>query len=586
MKNVIFRGLFLFFALIPLWAMAQNFIPSMQTAPKGYWCCDDLMVGERNNPNLTTLDEGLQYHLMAQSLAGLVNRAVDEGRIDVGIYFHDLEERSYQTQTRQMLAKQGVRLLGHIKTLDLLQRDTSLRKLLTGYVLTDVRNNPESGVVATVASHVFSALIVDERDRSFYENLGLNMVYDAREKTTEDAWREFRDKCQRNALVLMPVSMGELREFAIKNRTFVLNLNRIYQHPEKGQNLHLFKEVLAWLKPNAPILGWEHGVDECDFVQPVSRSGHVMIPCDWSYNHSLASLGGKIAKRKVTFERFDPRCLNEEQDKKYVSFFLTDGDNVQWMMGGFVDYMAQKASQEVKMTYGMALTPLADMSVPWTDYLVGALPNGCSAVEMLGGGYYYVDTYSQDGKRKQNLKVISRRVAREMKARQATLLSVMAIDVLSESAKEAYQAYIDANAHLEAILAFQYSPYAGGEGQILWLKNSKGYDIPIITAHYTLWNFGDENHLLEGTPRYIAECLTDDFSVVGVHAWSNFSRHSLTDDMLIENKGGTLHGAQAAKLCADHLSDEFCVVNFQELVWRLRMKHSPKQTQKYINKYY
>ncbi len=52
------------------------------------------------------------------------------------------------------------------------------------------------------------------------------MKYDATHKTTLDAWHEFKDKCNNEALVIMPVQTGELREFAIKNNLFVLNLNK------------------------------------------------------------------------------------------------------------------------------------------------------------------------------------------------------------------------------------------------------------------------------------------------------------------------------------------------------------------------
>jgi len=69
-----------------------------------------------------------------------------------------------------------------------------------------------------------------------------------------------------------------------------LNLNKRQGTSIAGQNTALLKEILAWLEPNAPVYGWEQGVSEDAFVDLVSKSGHPMIPCDWSYNHSLTSL--------------------------------------------------------------------------------------------------------------------------------------------------------------------------------------------------------------------------------------------------------------------------------------------------------
>ena len=39
-----------------------------------------------------------------------------------------------------------------------------LKDFFDGYVLTDVKNNQESGIVASVASHVYNSIIVDVRD--------------------------------------------------------------------------------------------------------------------------------------------------------------------------------------------------------------------------------------------------------------------------------------------------------------------------------------------------------------------------------------------------------------------------------------
>ena len=91
-----------------------------------------------------------------------------------------------------------------------------------------------------------------------------------------------------------------------------------------------------------------------------------------------------------------------------------------------------------------------------------------------------------------------------MRQHRVKLLGVMAMNVKSEAAKEAFQAYVDANDQLEGIVALQYSPYAGGEGDVIWVTNKAGYDIPVITVKYSLWNFGNRNAEREGTPAYIA----------------------------------------------------------------------------------
>ena len=80
-----------------------------------------------------------------------------------------------------------------------------------------------------------------------------------------------------------------------------------------------------------------------------------------------------------------------------------------------------------------------------------------------------------------------------------------------------------------------------------------GYDIPVITVKYSLW---DRIHEREGSPDFIASKLKEEaqeesFSVVCVHAWSRFE--------------GDTYGASAAKRCAERLDDRFEAVNMQEL---------------------
>ena len=53
---------------------------------------------------------------------------------------------------------------------------------------------------------------MDVRDKAYFDSQGYSMLYDARAKSTADAWYEFKDKCSNKALVVMPVQTGELRE--------------------------------------------------------------------------------------------------------------------------------------------------------------------------------------------------------------------------------------------------------------------------------------------------------------------------------------------------------------------------------------
>ena len=557
-------------------------MPEMKKKPRKFWTCTGVVsIDNRNSINETETMQGLQYHLLCQSLAGLTNRMVEEGKSDVAVWLYDHGGKASYKVSKQALEDMGICEQGvqnglelacsYYESVDGLR--LQLKGFFDGYVLTDVKNNPESGIVASVASHVYNSIIVDVRDKEYFEKAGYSMKYDATHKTTLDAWHEFKDKCSNEALVIMPVQTGELREFAIKNNLFVLNLNKKQGDPRSGQNVDLLEEVLAWLQPNVPVYWWEQGVSEDQFVARISKSGHPMIPCDWSYNHSLTSLLYTERQQPVQAQSFNPKLIDFDKKRNYVSFFLSDGDNIQWMMQDFAtSFYDVPEAIEVKMSYGLPVSTLSMMAPAQLHNLMNLRRDECSVLEMLGGGYYYIDTYSQNNNRNDNLKVAAERLAVSMRRYHVGLLGVMAMDVKSAASREAYQAFVDANDRLEGIIALQYSPYAGGGGEVFWVTNKNGYDIPVITVRYSLW---DRIHEREGSPDFIAsklkaEAQEESFSAICVHAWSRFE--------------GNAHGAAAARLCAGKLDGRFEVVNMQELVWRLRMSRHPEQTLEYLNK--
>ncbi len=557
-------------------------MPEMKKKPRKFWTCTGVVsIDNRNSINETETMQGLQYHLLCQSLAGLTNRMVEEGKSDVAVWLYDHGGKASYKVSKQALEDMGICEQGVQNGLELACSDyesvdglrVQLKGFFDGYVLTDVKNNPESGIVASVASHVYNSIIVDVRDKEYFEKAGYSMKYDATHKTTLDAWHEFKDKCSNEALVIMPVQTGELREFAIKNNLFVLNLNKKQGDPRSGQNVDLLEEVLAWLQPNVPVYGWEQGVSEDQFVARISKSGHPMIPCDWSYNHSLTSLLYTERQQPVQAQSFNPKLIDFDKKRNYVSFFLSDGDNIQWMMQDFATgFYDVPEAIEVKMSYGLPVSTLSMMAPAQLHNLMNLRRDECSVLEMLGGGYYYIDTYSQNNNRNDNLKIAAERLAVSMRRYHVGLLGVMAMDVKSAASREAYQAFVDANDRLEGIIALQYSPYAGGGGEVFWVTNKNGYDIPVITVRYSLW---DRIHEREGSPDFIAsklkaEAQVESFSAICVHAWSRFE--------------GNAHGAAAARLCAGKLAGRFEVVNMQELVWRLRMSRHPEQTLEYLNK--
>ena len=543
--------------------------PQTTRIPEKHWVCSDVENrADRNDLGVKESTGGLQYHLLAQSLAGLVNSAMDKGEIDFGLWLQ-CDGETYKAAKANLGEELGVKNAIELAT-------GEFKSLIDGYVLTDVENNPESNIVATVAAHVYNSIIVDVRDKDIFDAAGFEMKYDARTKTTVDAWAAFKDKCSNKALIMMPVQMGELREYAIKNGLFIVNLNKSYGTSTGEKNTALVDEILAWLEPNAPVLGWEQGYEE-EFVDKISRYATTLLASDISYNHSLTSAGAVGRQEQLLSAVVNPATIKYDEKGNYVSFFMSDGDNYQWVVNNqFVDeYYGTPSSALAKMSFGMCSQSLCQLAPDRFKQIYQQQKSNSTLMECFGGGYFYVDTYSiKRGNRAANLKVLAERTAKHMRQHRLKVLHLMAWDWDSDEAQEAYQIFIDANDQLEGIVTIEYDPYSGGRGEMLWFENKKGYDIPVVSTKYALWQ--DYNNEKDGTgdPTTVAgylknsDCKSEQsFAAVVVHAWSEFSGF----------KAGS-----ATLECIYKSPSTVKPVNIQELIWRIRMEYRPEQTKQFL----
>jgi len=565
--------------------LGQYWMPEMTVAPSNYYVCTgtDFDGFGRYEVNKTSYLEGLQYANMCESLTGLANRAVQNGKTKSAIWLDGGTSKSYNL-CKQELTNSGI--FEKVKSDGFsIVKAKVFNDVIAGYVLTDVVKNPESSVVAAVASHVYNSIIVDVRDSALYNGQGLKMTYNATQKTTKDSWREFKDKCNNKALVLMPAQSNDLKDFAIANDLFVINIKN-----SSGHNWDLLTEVLDWMKPGSPVYGWED-FDEHLFVQKVSESGNLMVPNNFSMNMPLTSLNYKQRQSGLLVNVLNPKDIDYSTNdlNKYVSYYLSDGDNVQWIFHIWYDgWFKHPQSESIKMAYGIPSSNLGMIAPSVYKNIINNQNKENTLVENCGGGYIYIDAYGSKKNAQTYLTDLSSKISANMRQHRLKVLGLFTNDCKSENAKVAYQKFIEANNQLEGIIVVQYVPYNGGSGEVYWYKNSNGIEIPVITVRYTIWNFGANENIGQGTPAFIAGKIKKDqpdFSLVDIHAWSTFADIGSSDDLLGETLKGNVYGAGAAVLCQKRLPSNVKCVSLQELIWRMRMKHRPDQTKNILKQY-
>lgn len=560
----------------------QYWIPQQKTGTN-YW----IVTGANSNTNDYS-DNSLRNHILSESIIGLTALAVNENRGNTMVWT-DVDYSSYN----DMRNKFGLTNNGSATTWELLTKD-EIKKQIKGYVLCSVRKQ-ESLSVAAIASHVYQSIIVDSQYEDSIQALGYTKTYDATNKSMQDGWTEFKDLCNNDALVLMPTLTGVLKSFAIAHRLMVVNYNKNYTSASSGNNKTLFTEILNWLEPISAVLGWEQNVSEDTFVDLVSKSGNLMVPADYLYNSTFAS-AGYTGRQSGLATVTNPKYINFNDSLYYTSFFLSDGDNVQWMMNNFNNskYYLNVDNLGSKISFGLPVCNLSMLAPYQLSQLLSDQAPVNSIIEFGGGGYFYADGFAENKDRSTLLSSLAEKIANHMRQRRVKVLGLFSKNVTSENAKEAYQAFIESNNQLVGIIAVQYDPYAGGNGEIMWFTNSDGINIPVVTVRYSLWNFGSYNASNQGTPAYVSSLINNSIagedankhSLVAVHAWSAFADTGTSGDLLAENTGGSSYGGTAALWCANRLNSKAKVVNVEELLWQIRMHYYPEQTNLLLNGFY
>ncbi|MCP4640290.1 MAG: hypothetical protein GY851_07660 [bacterium] len=570
-----------------------------QAVPAAVVCATDY----NTYPNLTTADgtvlQGANgpYHMMVQSVAGLAAQAVNEGRHDEMVWINVGENVDYRDWYDRMIGRGRFEVRGTLEPWDLVQRFQAAG-VIKGYVLYS-HDVPGSGLahrregmdpsvnVATTVAGVLGGILVSEELEPKAQELGLEPLFDARGKTPTECFETFKDRLTPRMVCLQDPKAPHCRAMAIAHRTMTL-----YGLDEPAE------DVMAWMEPLSPVLGWGGGDEFRSTVLP-SEYGHFQTATNWCLNLPILTAGSEEwVPRRV--RPFDPNTIAWDDSRSAIAFIMSDGDNVQWFMGGF--YRAQdgwwNSPDRGRFPFGWScpFTQLTQVCPGGIDYAADAQSAHCRFVEW-GGGYYYPDRFA--AKRRKRWKLLdahARRVWANMQATGVRTLGFIMTDVDSDEALKAYQVVANAMPGLLGIFAIQYAPYEGGRGNLFWVPDARGGELPVVCARYSTWS--NTNRPWSGTPAKVARLVNEaaanqdepvyDWAVV--HAWSFFKQaddaagdhdEDMPQDQAWANGG--VRGLSTVGWCVDRLSDEVRVADPEELMWRIRMRHDPDRTRSLLD---
>lgn len=503
---------------------------------------------------------------LAQSLAGLAALSLNEGKKGEAVWIKH-ERGLYETYYQQLLKRTGLKQTAVLSTWDLVKR---LRKqgIVQGYILYDIQQADNHINVATVYASLLHGVLIDVKQEAKAKAAGLSLLQDARRLNwTDSLYDQLAPRLNDSLIVIAQPGYPNNRDYAIAHRAMV------YYGVDS-----LLNRALKRIRPLSPVIGWNKG-DEFKQIAPCTREGLINTASDWCMNLAVLSIGAdKFTPKQLA--QLDPATINWKDTGRFHSFVMSDGDNMQWTMGHFLDdkeYWANPTVSSSRLSFTSCVLNLTQAAPDVYEELRRTQQPQSTVVE-YGGGYYYPDLFAIDRPGRDSLlREYAARINSRMKSTGATVFGFICKNVNSKDAQRAYQLYAEEMEGLTGMIAVQYSPYNGGQGKIYWVKNKKGIEIPVVTAHYQLWaNLTKKG---SGDPATIASLINQPednkirFDWTIVHAWSKFSN---------DGTSPATRGAEPVKWCVDKLDNTATVVNIEELLWRIRMEHNPEQTQKVI----
>lgn len=328
-----------------------------------------------------------------------------------------------------------------------------------------------------------------------------------------DFYLNHKDAFKDNVLIHQNNNAQGLRDLAIQQGIFVM-----YTLEEDVLGKACRANVLREMQPATAVLGW--GQYEIKFVADITSMGHYVIPADHCLNNSILS--------SFTFDvgSFNEPVESIELDptKHYVVLLYSDGDNAQWVQGGYREFFTWK-SYNIDVPVTWTFPPMmTDFSCANTQSVLDMKGDDCLVCGPSGAGYTRMSEMYGEG-----LAAFSDVTAAAMLQNGMTTLTILDNIYENGMQEKAFLNKLEYYARYEningALLQLDGERYAAGKGQV-WFINDK----PFVSVRQSLWYPGGEGS--EVSKEWIEEQADlvnareadihsiDGYSVINIHPWT------------------------------------------------------------------
>ncbi len=266
---------------------------------------------------------------------------------------------------------------------------------LQGYIIYDSTLPDTINVATTLAGQQDSLIVSPELSRTIQETCPLPLIEDLR----VHGWRTRLQAYHWAAQHLLPSAgsrlvagvdphvLAGLRSFLVASCTFVYWLDSRNYLPDFSAGLlserALMQQILGAFPPGSAHLGWF--IDESSGVHLTSRLAMVVLASDFFTNLEVwtALRPGSVQAAPL------PAPLSAEAGRRYISFTMSDGDNLQYLQHRM--FQLWNDPTRGRLPIGWTFSPVTLQVVPAMAayYTSTATTNDELIVGPSGAGYMY-----------------------------------------------------------------------------------------------------------------------------------------------------------------------------------------------------
>lgn len=368
---------------------------------------------------------------------------------------------------------------------------------ISGYLLCLM--NDSSANIAVTSCRFLNAVAATPNDTAALNALGMPMVYNMIGKSQHWVFDTFQPLLNKRVISYQDtVKNAYLSDYSIFagalqywDTTFTSFSDTIYNNMITGTSV---------------MMGW--GPDEHSSVLQCSQHGVMVHASDWSSNLSTYT-NFNVPSIKQRFASPDTVIIPNTHT---VCFVMTDGDNVQWLEGGFDMSTSWYESPKRGQTYvGWTISPaLAELAPTMMKYYYDTASSTAQGGDYFiaaasGLGYFYPDAFN-------DLDSAAVLTSRMMQKADLHILNIIG-NVFSDTF---FMPYLT-QPNIDAIFYYDYNNYGGLFGKTACVNGK-----PVISPRGNLWTWPYTTGIVSNALNQQLKDPTspDGYSLIDVNVWN------------------------------------------------------------------